>query len=242
MLFSAVLKVSAQEPIRRNLKGKVIAVANDIEGIYVVNIQTKKATITELGGYFAIDAAPGDTLMLSSIRFKGLKVGIAEADLIQELMFVKMEPLMHQLDEVTVFQYKNINAVALGIIPKGQKIYTPAERKVRTATGLDAKIGLNTSLAIDPLFNLLSGRTAMLKKNVLVEKMELLLDKIDDMYDNEYFTKLKIPAEHVRGFKFYIVENTRFISAVNLKNKTLATFLMGELAEKYLEITTVETK
>lgn len=230
-------QIQAQVVTRKMLRGKVNAYANSLSGIYVINTSTEKASITEENGYFAIPAKEGDTLMLSSINFKGLKYAITKETSDQDLFFVKMLPLMHQLDEVQVFQYKNINAVALGIIPKGQKTYTPAERRYKTATGLDAQIGLNTSLTIDPLFNLLSGRSAMLRKAIDAERKELMMDKIDNTFEHDYFVqKLKIPEEYVRGFYYYIVENKRFTDAMNSKNKAMATFVMGELAVAYIEM------
>lgn len=233
----------AQEDTRKTIKGKATAYANSTEGIDVINMQTEKNTITEASGYFSIPVQVGDTLVFSSTQFKARKVAISETDINNDLLLVKLEPIMNKLDEVQVFQYKNINAVALGIISKDQKTYTPAERRYKTAMGYDAQIGLNTSLTIDPLFNLLSGRAAELRKNLLIEKKEMLLDKIDYLFERDYFVqKLKIPEEHVKGFQFYLVENDRFVASLHTKNKTMATFIMGELAVKYLEIIAVEKK
>lgn len=236
-------KIEAQETdTRKPVKGKISAYANSLQGIYIVNLQTEKNTVTEVNGYFSIPVAVGDTLMFSSTQFKAKKVAVQESDP-QDLLLVKLEPVMNQLDEVMVFQYKNINAVDLGIIPKGQKSYTPAERKFKTATGYDAQFGLDTKVTLDPVFNLLSGRTAELRKNIEVEKKEHRLGKIENWYGADYFTgKLKIPEEHLKGFQYYIVENPRFVSALNANNKTLATFLMGELAVKYLQILVDEKK
>ena len=232
----------AQENIRKNLKGKVTADATNIKGIYIINMKTEKTVLSEEGGYFSIPAMEGDTLVFSSIHFKGRKIAVKSEDFSSNLFFVKLDPLMIQLDEVQVYNYKNINAVALGIIPKGQKSYTPAERRLKSATGLDAQIGLNTSLTIDPLFNLLSGRTASLLKQVEVERKELMIEKIENMYQHEYFVdRLKIPEDHVKGFLFYLVENKKFTDSANTKNKTMTTFIMNELAVQYLE-TISETK
>lgn len=233
-------RMDAQET-RKTIKGKVAASANNLEGIYVVNLQTENNTVTGENGYFTIPAAVGDTLMFSSTQFKGRKMVLKEDH--PDLILVKLEPVMNQLQEVQVIQYKNINAVALGIIPKGQKTYTPAERKFRTATGYDAQFGLDTKVTLDPVFNLLSGRTAELRKNIEVEKKEFLLAKIGNWYETEYFVqKLHIPAEHVNGFQYYIVENPRFVASINEKNKTMATFIMGELAVQYLQILDAEKK
>ena len=244
IVFSFVSnKIAAQETNRKNLKGKVSAFANNLRNIYVINLQTEDSALTEDNGYFTIPAREGDSLMFTSTQFKGLKLAISAQDVSKDLLLVKMEPVMNPLQEVQVFQYKNINAVSLGIIPKGQRTYTPAERKLKTATSTDAQIGLDTKVTLDPLFNLLSGRTAELRKNLIIERKTFLLEKIESMFEKEYFTeKLKIPEEHVKGFQYYIVENPRFVETLNAKNKSLATFLMGELATKYIEIIAVEEK
>jgi len=234
-------QIQAQQPIRKNLRGKVNAYANSLQGIYVINTATEKAAVTEENGYFSIPVTAGDTLMFSSIYFKGIQLGITEKDIEQDFFQVQLKPLMQQLDEVQVFQYKNINAVALGIIPKGQKSYTPAERKLKAATGYDARIGLNTSMSIDPLLNMFSGRSAMLRKEVEVERKEFMMDKIDNFFEKDYFIqKLKIPEDYIRGFYFYIVENKRFTDAMNSKNRAMATFVLGELAVKYIEMNNLE--
>jgi len=156
--------VIAQPVTRKTLNGKVVADLKNLEGIYVINVNTERGMTTENGGYFLVQAQPGDTIMLSSIQFKATKIIVSNDDFCKDLLFVRMKPTVIQLDEVKVLQYKNINAVALGIIPKGQRTYTPAERRLRTATGIDARIGLNTSVTIDPIFNFFSGRTAELLK------------------------------------------------------------------------------
>ncbi len=235
--------IVAQEKIRKNIKGKVTAATNDLKGIYIINLQSKEQTQTAKDGYFSISGTVGDTVMVSSVQFKAQKMVLTEEALCNDLIFVKLEVMINQLQEVKVFQYPNINAVALGIISKDQNKYTPAERRLKTASSLDAKVGLDTSLMLDPLWNMLSGRTAMLQKELIVERKELLLQKIESLFEKEYFrSNLKIPAEYIKGFQYFIIENSRFVATLNAKNTTLATFIMGELAGKYLEIIASENK
>lgn len=237
-LFVVTISSGQSLAISKRLSGKVTSDYNDLEGIYIVNLKTEKATLTERGGYFSITASVGDTLMFSAVQFKGLKVALTESDFANELFFVKLEPLVRLLDEVRINEYKNINAVSLGIISPNTKHYTPAERKLYTATGGEKnQYGLNTRVSGDAILNAISGRTAMLKKEVEVEKKEILMDKIERWYEEKYFTEtLKIPQEYVKGFLFYIVEDSKFVEVVNAKNKTMATFVMNELATKYLEL------
>lgn len=229
--------VVAQETGRTKMNGKICSERGDLEGIYIINIATEETAISNEGGFFSISAVVGDTLMISGIQVKGMKIALTACHFENEFLFIKTEPVVNQLKEVIVRRYDNINAVALGIIPNGQKSYTPAERKLKAASSYDAEFGLNTSFSIDPLLNLLSGRTAMLKKEVEVEKKEFYLKKLAAMFEDYYFiNKLKIPSEYVKGFLYYIVENERFITIFKSKNKTMTEFLMGELATKYAEI------
>lgn len=223
---------------RTKLSGKINANLNDLEGIYVVNLKTEKSVITDKGGYFSIDASSGDVLLFSSIQLKGVQMELLPEHFKQELVFVKMEIMINQLPEVMIQRYDNINAVALGIVPVGIKKYSPAERKYATATS----VRLNP-MGLDPLLNLISGRSAMLKKELEVEKKEIYLQQLDNMFEKNHFIEdLKIPLDYVKGFQYYIVENEKFTTILNTKNKTITDFLMGELAIKYNDIIACENE
>lgn len=228
----------AQEITRTNLNGKINANLNDLEGIYIVNLKTEKSVITEKGGFFSIDASTGDILLFSSIQLKGVQMELLPEHFKQELVFVKMEIMINQLPEVMIRRYDNINAVALGIVPAGIKKYSPAERKYATATS-----GRLNPMGLDPLLNLISGRSAMLKKELEVEKKEIYLQQLDNMFEKNHFIEdLKIPLDYVKGFQYYIVENEKFTTILNTKNKTITDFLMGELAIKYNDIIACENE
>ncbi|UPT71656.1 MAG: hypothetical protein M0D53_04730 [Flavobacterium sp. JAD_PAG50586_2] len=144
------------------------------------------------------------------------------------------------LDEVEVKKYPNINAVSLGILQKPAKVYTPAERKLRTAEELHWYSPLLIPLggmSVDGMINSISGRTAMLKKELKVERKEYLLQKIEYMFKEEYFLEnLKIPKDYLRGFWYYAIEDPKLVEALNSKNKIMSRFIFSDLAVKYLEI------
>lgn len=247
LLLFTVTVATAQTNVVKTVKGKIMAESIDLDGIYIINLKSDVATATEKEGYFAIKANVGDTLMFSAIQIKGRKMVITADDFEKELLLIKLEPMMNKLDELVIKQYKNINAVSLGIISPNTKHYTPAERKLRTASGdgisgnTDGTSG--ASAGLDPLFNWISGRTAMLEKEVAVEKKETLLQKIENQFSLDYFTKkLKIPEPYVKGFWYFVVEDFAFVNAMNLKNKTMATFVLAELAVKYTDLLKAEDK
>ena len=213
------------------IKGKVVSESNSLEGIHIFNISQKTGEITDARGYFNIKVKISDTLQFSAVHLKATQYIIKQNDLKEELIFVQMKSLISELDEITLTKYKNINAVSLGIVPANQKTYTPAERKVRTAT---------TGL-LDPLINWASGRTKMLKNQVVVERKEQLQAKTSDYFERKYFLEtLNIPEEYVDGFLFYIVDNERYARAMKDKNKTMATFILSELAVEYLKLKEIE--
>lgn len=220
----------AQNGVTYQIKGKVNADINDLEGINVENVESEKTTVTDKQGYFYINARVGETLVLSSVQLKKVYRIINESDLDKELIYILMSAKTVELKEV-VIEKSEINAVSMGIVSKDQKTYTPAERKVRTAT---------TGL-LDPLLNKISGRTEMLKKEVIVEKNEKALVRLEYLFEENYFVeKLKIPQEFVKGFQYYAVENVDLQKALKAKNKTLAKFLMINLSKEYLQ--TIQSK
>lgn len=219
------------------IKGKVVSTSSSLEGIHILNLNKGIGIATDDRGYFAIRVAIGDTLQFSAIHLIATKHIIEKDDFGENLLFVEMKSKLNELEEVTIVQYKNINAVSLGIIPKNQKTYTPAERKLKAAS----EMSIGTIISIDPLLNWISGRTRMLKKEVEVEKKEFLIDVTADYYQKEYFTDvLKIPEDYVDGFLFYVVENSRFVTAMKDKNKTMATFILSELAVEYLKVSELQ--
>lgn len=212
------------------VNGKVSSSFDDLEGIYVINRNTEKNTFTKRGGYFSIAAAVNDTLVVSSIQFVAKEVVIKDTDFGSDLILVPLQPLHRELSEVIITDYSYINSVSLGLVPANQKKYTPAERKLATAS----KFKMNP-LGIDPIINAFSGRTAMLQKAADTEKKETLIDKILYLYsEDDIIAKLKIPVEYVKGFLFYAVENKYFAKAMDEKNHEMARFMITGLAEKYL--------
>ncbi|WP_045967497.1 hypothetical protein [Flavobacterium sp. 316] len=221
-------------------KGKIVSESNFLDEIHVINVSKNIGVVSERGGYFTIKAKVNDTLMFSAVHLKGYQRVVVQKDFDQDLVFVPMEALVNQLTEVTLIKYKNINAESLGIVPKGQKVYTPAERRLQSAEEFKWYSPLLIPLggmSVDGLINAISGRTKILKKELKIEKKEMLQEETSDYYQKEYIINtLKIPEEYVDGFLFYVVEDERYVDAMKNENKTMATFILGQLASEYIEI------
>jgi hypothetical protein len=231
IFFFIISQLYSQNQVPRRIEGKVAADFSNLEGIYVVNTSSEKSTTTNSEGHFSIEAKVGETLLLSAMNFKEVKIVLSESDFSKKWLVVSMQPIVNELREVIVGN-SAISAESLGIIPYGQKKYTPAERKIFTAT---------SGFGIDPILNLISGRTNMLKKELEIEKKEGYLIQLENLFQPDFYIhSMHIPQLHVKGFLYFLVENPKFISVLKTKNRTAIEFSMSELAVKFNEIIAVK--
>ena len=212
------------------LSGRVMVEGNFVENINVTNISSNKSVSTDREGAFTIPGNVGDILVFSSVNLETKRKVIVGEDITEGFIIVQMSASIIPLKEVKVNENTGISAENLGIIPQGQKKYSPAERRLHEATTGGGLVPLN------PIINAISGRTTMLKKEVVAEKKERLLLRLDGWFEEKYYTNsLKIPQEYIKGFHYYLIEDNDFVRALKAKNKTLTKFLMSKLALNYKE-------
>ncbi|MCL9804756.1 hypothetical protein NAT51_04435 [Flavobacterium amniphilum] len=223
------------------MKGKIVMEAPSVNKIYIVNYSEKKETIADEQGYFKIMAKPKDTLVVSGVNVQGKQIVLKEKDFSEELFFIKLRLQPYVLDEVIVRNYPHINAVDLGIIPRDTKTYTPAERKLKTASGLAVKGNADgttgASIGVDPLLNAISGRTALLQKELEVERKEKLQRKLESLFSEKFYTEvLELPLEYVKGFVIYALDDVNVTRLLNAKKTKLVENLLKEKVMNYLQI------
>jgi len=223
VLFGQHQLLTAQTNVEKIIIGTVISGTAKLDGISVINCMNKMMAATDKDGCFSIQAKEGDILNFSGIDYKYLKKYVYKHEYNSGIMEVDMVFNAVELDEVVVNKYANITAENLGIIPRGQKKFTPQERRLYSNSG-----------GIQGLFSSISGEKEVLKMNVEIEKKELLLKKLEYLFGNKYYTKtLKIPEELIKGFQYYCVENNEFVESLSHKNKSMSMFLMTNLAIGY---------
>ena len=220
LLFFATFCTWSQTSNEKFLHGKIVADSASVARIDVVNLGNEKVTVTNNKGEFSILAKVDDILVFSSMTLEMKRMLVDEDDLKSETITIYMTPKINELNEVIV---KKNAAEGISIIP-GQKHYTPAERKLYTATS-----GL-----LDAPLNWLSGRTEMLKKEIIVERKERMLNKLGVLYEDKYYIQtLKIPEIYIDDFQRYLIEDKEFAAALKVKNRTMMLFLISKLAVNY---------
>ena len=224
LLVCLPLLAFAQE--RKSLNGRVVADGAGIGGIFIINKSTGDEKKSDAQGNFTIEAKDGDVITAYSSKTEVRDFSISERSFQENPYIISVNTQAYELEEVVV--EKKVTSESLGLVPEGQKQYTPAERKLYGAT---------SGFGIDVILNALSGRTKMLKRAVETEKKEMLMEKIGYVCtEDDIKTEYKIPEEYVQGFVYYIVEDKEFANAVRQGNDTMARFLMTGLATKYLKI------
>jgi hypothetical protein len=224
LLFANI--VQAQNGFSKKMTGRIILNSTEIESINISNQTTERATVSDSKGNFTITISVGDLLFFSAVNLKPLHYTIQKEDFEKEIFVIKMFSRIEELEEVLI-EKSAITTESVGIIPKGMKTYTPAERKLMTAGGTP----------IDAMLNTFSGRMSMLKKEIEVEKKEKSLVKTEYLFEDKYYVEtLKIPSDYIKGFQYYCVEDIAYANALQAKNKTLAKFLLVDLSKKYLAL------
>ncbi|WP_167443879.1 carboxypeptidase-like regulatory domain-containing protein [Flavobacterium cutihirudinis] len=233
-----------QDVDRKEILGEIFEGSISIEGVNIINTTSQIAKVSDVNGVFSIPAKKGDVLVFSAVSLDSIKREITAEDLKVGKLFIKMVANKIELKEVVI--NTQITAENLGIVPHGQKTYTPAERKLKTAGDFKPVMLLGLlggSMPVDPLINKISGRTKQLKELVALERKELNIEQLGNLFEDAYFIDyLKIPSEYVSGFKFYFVETQDITVLLTEKNKSKLTPLLAESALKYNEIISGETK
>ena len=242
ILLHALTVFSQKEKI---IQGKIVVKDSKREGIRVINLVNEKEAITDAHGSFSILAKPDDLLVFSAEFLDYMRKIVEYSDYNKGTIEIEMTSKMTQLEEVIIRDFSKINAVQLGILSKPAKQFTPAERRLQTATGLYPNLYAGTmaggSIGLDPLINWISGRTKMLKSALAAEEKEILLQKIDFYYTDQFFVEsLKIGSMYLGSFKNFIVYDAVLVAAIESKNKARMDFNLYRLSNEFKNLNKYE--
>jgi len=234
------ISISAFCQERKPLQGQVVSGESAIVGVFVINKATGTEVKTNATGNFTITARNGDMLAVYGTGITARDFAVSTATFAEQPYVMEVVINAYELKEIVI---DKITPESLGLVPKNQKQYTPAERRLKTASDLDPQMGIGTmagvSVSADAIINAISGRTKMLKKALETENKEFAIQKLNGIYTEEQIvSELKIPAVYVQGFLFFAVEDADCAAALKSKNNELAKFKLLGLAEKYNKLIT----
>lgn len=222
-VFSVEKKLTLKDTI---VKGKISVENRSNHSVTIINLANKKSAVSDENGYFEIEAKPNDTLFCSGFQLDVVRHVLTEKDFKTTLFIIKMFEKSNSIETILV-KSPTITAESLGLVPKGQKRYTVAERRLVAETG---------GFGIGGLISALNGRTKQLKAEKIIEEKDILKDKILASFDEAIFiNSLKISKEKIPAFLFFVVENKQTKATYDLKDKLKLLFYLTELSVEFLK-------
>ena len=221
--------------------GQILSNKKAVANIQIVNLVNEKSCVSDQNGNFEILAKTDDMLVFLSNEYDYKRKSLDIKDINDNCLIVDLFKKAIQLNEVVIYNYSKINAVALGIIPANTKSYSPAERRLLASNGLSLARNIDGttggSLSADPIFNKLSSRTKQLKQQLDVEQKEKMLVRLNLLYMNNFYSdKLKINQELIKAFQFYIIEDEDFKIYFDTNNKSSMHFRIIQLSEEFHQL------
>lgn len=240
IVFFAIINFSLAQN-EKLIFGRIICEKNAISGIQITNLVSEKSTISNVDGRFSILAKAEDMLVFTSVNYDYKRKFLYQEVIDSNDLVITLTRKIEQLEEVVVSKFLKLDAFEMGILEKPAKEYTPAERRLKNANEFKPNIGTLISLPIEPIINAISGRTKILKNQLEIERNEMLLLKVVNLYNDEYYTKkLKINSDLIKAFQYYAIYDFQFVADLKSKNKTKINFRMIELAQKFNMLQTNE--
>lgn len=226
LLLSCTAFSSAQTFFSKNLQGRVYSTDGDVAATHVLNTTTTRATITDIDGFFSIQAKLNDTLVFSAVQYKKKEVLVTAEMLAQKMLNIQLEESLTILDEVIVTPYnlsgdiaKDLLVIKTDQVVTAQTIVLP-NAYVRVPSKAERQLFEATSggglIPIAPIINGLSGRTKLLKKRVARNKLYSRTERVREFYaDSIYRIDLKIPEDKIDDLLYFCEVDTTFQTVVN---------------------------
>jgi hypothetical protein len=227
LLLFCGFKVSAQERVQ--VLGKVRSGAIPLENVHIQNISSENATISDASGYFQLKIKIGDTLLLTHVSMHDHISYVKEDDLKNLVLNMLQKPT--ELKEVVVNDHSEINAVALGIIPKDIENLSTNERRLKTAGDfkpIHLLSILGGSLPIDPILNAINGRTKRLKRNIDIEKRQKNIAFLEINYLNYMKEEMQLTDAQAQLLINFIIEDAELTYLVDLNNEARLQFFLQD--------------
>ncbi|WP_289041104.1 carboxypeptidase-like regulatory domain-containing protein [uncultured Zobellia sp.] len=223
--FLLLTRLCAQDLFSDEIQGRVYSKDGDVAATHVLNSTTKKATITDIDGFFNIAAKLNDTLVFSAVQYKRKEIVVTLSLLESKLLMIPLEEALTELDEVIVMPYSLsgniasdlntlktepvVTASTLGLPNAYVKPISKAEREFQAATA-------NPYMSFDPLINMITGRKKMLKARVKRNAKYERTQRVREFYaDSLYTTELKIPLEKIDEFMYFCEIDSSFQQIVD---------------------------
>lgn len=211
------------------LDGKVTNPDNDVSDILIVNLNSKKSTITDSLGVFTIEVKLSDSIQFTAVQYKTKQIVITESIFNQKNLLINLIEDVIDLEEVTVTPFNlsgklNVDIESLNIEPlvNSSTLRLPnanlekmarSERLLFEADqGKYFYLGLGFTINTHKILNRLSGRTKSLEDMVERDEVSELEKEILAKFTKETISEsFDIPSENIDLFLTYCTFQEDFL-------------------------------
>ena len=215
------------------ISGKVTLDSLRIDGVHILNENTRIGTVTNSEGVFEIPVKVGDTLSFSHINFDFSSFIINERDVINKEIKVLAIERTYALEEFTL-DNRSIFYVDPEIMPykpvvNAKTLNLPFAGTKKEKDNSLFKLESGATLSLNGIINRLNGNHKRMKKTKKLVSEDESLNKIRKSFTDDFFvTDLKIKEEYINQFLNFC-KNKRIISAFRNDNQLeLIRILMAE--------------
>ena len=238
LLFASKLLVAQRSTF---IGGQVRDSIGTVSNATILNLNTKRGTVSNDDGIFEIRVRLGDSLQLSSVQHITKIVYISKAALARKKIEIQLliettvleafELKKHDLsgrlgiDVKKVTKENKISAVTLGLPNAGRKKMKKVDREIYTATSSSGGISL------DHIINTLSGRIKMLRKKKQIVEEDIDVQILLKQYNYDLEKNFNIKKDATTRFLYFCRTDTLFNKALFNNELSLIKFLEEKAIE-----------
>jgi len=228
MLLTTLLGFSQEQT--KLLNGKVKNLNNDVSDVLIVNLNSKKSTITDSLGQFKIEVKLKDSLRITAVQYLTKEIIISEKIFDTNLILVNLVENIIDLEEVTVTPYNLTGKIDLDLkrltitpeitsstldLPNADiEKMTQSERLLIEADrgNYVNYYGIALTINTHKIMNRLSGRTKTFEEMVVRdEKMKLEKEIIAKFSKKSMSKGFDIPETGIDEFLTYCLLQDDFL-------------------------------
>ena len=223
---------------------------NPLAAVLVFNLQTEQKAYTDFKGEFTIEASANNELRFIRQGYERNSIIIGSANFFSSV-YISLIRTVAEIEEVKLnnvkltgnlnIDSKNLTKVdkvanlqaAIGLPPPPEK---PREKPSETVKNiLLPLIGIPPIVDIQAIYNVVSGKAKRQKRLYKYEDLQENITWLRTRVDDEYFTKMGIPALKIPEFlQFSMGINPKINQGIKAKNLSQVLFALEETFPKYL--------
>lgn len=243
ILLFITLNLSAQED-SVVIDGVITSDSISLENIHIINLNSKKGTVSNALGRFQISVKLNDIILFSGLQFSNKEIKITKHHLERKKIILNLIQKNNELPEVVI---ENM-AVSLGLPNAGKKPLNKLERNLNAYSQKKTHIVILEMLlgkggGIDDLYNIISGnrkRDRKLKKIIDADKQrkinqEYILEIRNHFQDDFFLQTLHISKENIEGLIAYclpkgiipLFKEKRYLELIDILFKNKEDYLLS---------------